>query len=188
VYVVSFPILLITFYWKSTLLDNKMATPACFLEPFAWKKFPSLLLWSNVCFCHWNVFPVCWKMLYPIYISSLWVYVFLLWNWVHWCWEILGTNYCWFLLFLFLELELWLCVSLLLCLLWKDSFLAFSWVQFPSLCCTFPSNILYRAGFMERYCLNLVLSWNTLVSPSTVIVSFFGYSSLDWHFFLLGSV
>ena len=34
---------------------------------------------------------------------------------------------------------------------------------------------------MERYCVNLVLSWNTLVSPSMVIESFAGYSSLGWH-------
>ena len=34
---------------------------------------------------------------------------------------------------------------------------------------------------MERYCLNLVLSWNTLVSLSMVIGSFDGYSSLAWH-------
>ena len=34
---------------------------------------------------------------------------------------------------------------------------------------------------MERYCINLVLSWNTLVSPSMVIESFAGYSSLGWH-------
>ena len=34
---------------------------------------------------------------------------------------------------------------------------------------------------MERYCVNLVLSWNTLVSPSMVIESFAGYSSLSWH-------
>jgi hypothetical protein len=27
----------------------------------------------------------------------------------------------------------------------------------------------------------LVLSWNTLVSPSMVIESFAGYSSLGWH-------
>jgi hypothetical protein len=35
---------------------------------------------------------------------------------------------------------------------------------------------------VERYCVNLVLLFNTLVSPSTVIQSFAGYSSLDWHF------
>jgi hypothetical protein len=34
---------------------------------------------------------------------------------------------------------------------------------------------------MERYCVNLVFSWNTLVSPSMVIDSFAGYSSMSWH-------
>ena len=34
---------------------------------------------------------------------------------------------------------------------------------------------------MERYCVNLVLSWNILVSPFMVIESFAGYSSLGWH-------
>ena len=29
--------------------------------------------------------------------------------------------------------------------------------------------------------MNLFLSWNTLVSPSMVIESFAGYSSLGWH-------
>ena len=29
--------------------------------------------------------------------------------------------------------------------------------------------------------MNLVLSWNTLVSPSMVIESLTGYSSLGWH-------
>ena len=29
--------------------------------------------------------------------------------------------------------------------------------------------------------MNFVLSWNTLVSPSMVIESFAGYSSLGWH-------
>ena len=29
--------------------------------------------------------------------------------------------------------------------------------------------------------MNLALSWNTLVSPSMVIESFAGYSSLGWH-------
>ena len=39
---------------------------------------------------------------------------------------------------------------------------------------------------MERYCVNLVLSWNSLVSPSMVIASFAGYSSLGWHLCSLG--
>ena len=34
---------------------------------------------------------------------------------------------------------------------------------------------------MKRYCVNLVLSWNTLVSSSMVIESLAGYSSLGWH-------
>ena len=34
---------------------------------------------------------------------------------------------------------------------------------------------------MERYCVNFVLSWNILESPSMVIESFAGYSSLGWH-------
>ena len=34
---------------------------------------------------------------------------------------------------------------------------------------------------MERYCVNLVLSWNILVSPSIVIEIFTRYSSLGWH-------
>jgi hypothetical protein len=34
---------------------------------------------------------------------------------------------------------------------------------------------------MERYCVSLVLSWDTLVSPSMVIESFAGYSSVGWH-------
>jgi hypothetical protein len=34
---------------------------------------------------------------------------------------------------------------------------------------------------MEIYFVNLVLSWNTLVSLSIVIESYAGYSSLGWH-------
>jgi hypothetical protein len=35
---------------------------------------------------------------------------------------------------------------------------------------------------MKRYCVNLVLSWNSLVSPLMVIESFAGYSSLLFLF------
>ena len=44
--------------------------------------------------------------------------------------------------------------------------------SFPSLC---------RAGFVARYWLNLILSWNILFSLSMVIESFAGYSHLGWH-------
>ena len=60
-------------------------------------------------------------------------------------------------------------------------YLAFSRVKFPSLYWCFPPIILCRAGFVERYWVNLVLSWNILVSPSMVIESFAGYSSFGWH-------
>ena len=33
--------------------------------------------------------------------------------------------------------------------------------------------------------MNFVLSWNTLVSPSMVIESLAGYSSLGWHLYSL---
>ena len=39
----------------------------------------------------------------------------------------------------------------------------------------------YEAVFVERYCVNLVLSWNILVSPYMVIEKFTGYSSIGWH-------
>ena len=38
---------------------------------------------------------------------------------------------------------------------------------------------------MQRYCVNLVLAWNTLVSTSMVIESFDGYSSLGLHLYSL---
>jgi hypothetical protein len=34
---------------------------------------------------------------------------------------------------------------------------------------------------VKRYCINLVSSWNILVSLSMVIKSFAGHSSLCWH-------
>jgi hypothetical protein len=34
---------------------------------------------------------------------------------------------------------------------------------------------------VERYCVNLFLSWNILISPSKVIENIAGYSNLGWH-------
>jgi hypothetical protein len=39
---------------------------------------------------------------------------------------------------------------------------------------------------VEKYHVNLVLSWNILVSPSMVTESFAGYSNLSWHLCSLG--
>ena len=38
---------------------------------------------------------------------------------------------------------------------------------------------------MERYCVNLFLSWTILVSPSMVIESVAGYCRLGWHLWSL---
>ena len=54
-------------------------------------------------------------------------------------------------------------------------------MQLFSLCWSFPFRILCRDELVERYCLNLVLSWNILVSPSMLIESFVGYISLGWN-------
>ena len=63
---------MITFGWKSILLDIRMATPACFLGSYAWEIFfSSLLVWSSVCLFPWGGFPVSRKMLGSIYVSSL---------------------------------------------------------------------------------------------------------------------
>ena len=69
-----------------------------------------------------------------------------------------------------------------------DILLSLVLVSLVSGCCLsllvliFPPIILCRAGFVDRYWVNLVLSWNILVFPSMVIESFAGYSSFGWHF------
>jgi hypothetical protein len=67
------------------------------------------------------------------------------------------------------------------CYFLKVYFPAFSRVYFPFLCWSFSFIILPRAGFVERCCVNLVVLWNTLVSPSMVIESFAGNSNLVWQ-------
>lgn len=57
----------------------------------------------------------------------------------------------------------------------------FSWLWLTYLCWSFPSSAFYRAGFEDKYCLNLVLSWSFLFSLSIVMESFTRYSRLCWH-------
>jgi hypothetical protein len=57
--------------------------------------------------------------------------------------------------------------------------LLFLWCNFPPCVGVFP--LLSFEG-LDSWKVNLVLSWNTLVSPSMVIESFAGYSSLDCYF------
>ena len=74
------------------------------------------------------------------------------------------------------------CVSLLWCLLvWGCLLPVGLWVKLTFLNWIFPSSTFYRAGFVNRYYLNLTLSWNILLSPSMVIEIFARYSSLSWY-------
>jgi hypothetical protein len=57
---------LITFGWKSIFLDIKMATPDCFLRPFAWKCFfPAFyseivsVFVTEVCFLYAEIAGLC---------------------------------------------------------------------------------------------------------------------------------
>lgn len=49
----------------------------------------------------------------------------------------------------------------------------------------FSSNSFCRAIFVNKYCLNLILSWSILFSPSMVIESFAEYRNLVWHLWSL---
>jgi hypothetical protein len=63
---------------ESIFFDIRIFTTACFLGSFAWKLFSNILLWGSVCHCHLGEFLVWSKMLGPVYISCLLVYVFFL--------------------------------------------------------------------------------------------------------------
>ena len=75
-----------------------------------------------------------------------------------------------------------MCVSLLWDLLVGDYLLlVFLWVHLAFLGWGFLSSTFCRAGFVDMYCFNLVLSWNIFFSPSIVIKSFTGYSTIGLH-------
>jgi hypothetical protein len=44
---------------------------------------------------------------------------------------------------------------------------------------------LCKAGFIDRYCLNIILSWIVLFYPFIVMESYPGYSNMVWHFWSL---
>ena len=46
-------------------------------------------------------------------------------------------------------------------------------------------NTFFRTVFLDRHCLNLVLSWDILFSPSMVTESFSQCSVLGWHLWFL---
>jgi len=127
----------------------------------------------------WSYFlSFMWSVNFILGIPSYWINIHLLVSAYR---EILETNDWCFLLFLLLEVELCLCGYFLLGYLKLDYFLAISRVWFSSMCWSFPSITLCRVGFVEIYCVNLILSWNILISPSMVIESYVEYYSLVWY-------
>ena len=60
------------------------------------------------------------------------------------------------------------------------SFSFFLWCRYPPVL-SFPSKFLRRASLVDINCLNLVLSWDSLVYPFMVIENIAGYNSLEWH-------
>ena len=58
-------------------------------------------------------------------------------------------------------------------------------MKLASLGCCFPSITFCNAGFVDIYCVNLVLSQNILFPPSMVIERFAGYRYLCLHLWSL---
>jgi hypothetical protein len=64
------------FGWKSILFAIRIATPACFFGPFVWKIVFQPFTLRYCCLCPWGGFLVSNKMLGPVCVTSLLVYVF----------------------------------------------------------------------------------------------------------------
>ena len=141
---------------KSILLDIRMATPACFLGLFSWKTFFQPYTWGNVYLHCWGVFLVWSRMMTSVFASILLAYLFsfLLENWIHWYWEMLMTTDFYLLYFDVCGM----CVCVCVCVFF------FHWYGITSLGWSFPSSVFCKAGFVDRYCLNMGLSWNTFLS------------------------
>ena len=88
----------------------------------------------------------------------------------------IGSWYVCFYMWLYVLVVLlfWLCCEML-------NILFSLWCRYLYCVGVFPFRILCRIRLIDRYCLNLVLSWNILVSPFMLVESFAGYSSLGWH-------
>jgi hypothetical protein len=117
---------LITFDWKLILLDIRMAIPACFVAPFAWKTVSQPLILRYCLSLSWRCVSCRQKNAGSyLHIQSV---IFLV-NWICRCYKIWRKSDCYFLLFLLLEVELCLCGYLLLGLL--ITFLLFLGCSFP---------------------------------------------------------
>jgi hypothetical protein len=97
----------------------------------------------------WSVFLVCskWWLLFLFIVLAC---VFLLGNWVHWCWEILMISDCYLLFFwCWWYLCVGMCVLPLLLLVRNYLLPIFSWMYLFSLGWSFASRIFYRAWFVD---------------------------------------
>lgn len=139
----------------SILLYIRMSITACSLCQVPWKTFFQLftLRWYlSMLLCVHLVYS---RMMDPVYASSL---CLLLWNWIHWCRHILVFTDFYFLCAI---LFFWITMRWLISLV--------SWVRALSSSWHFSFSIICTAELVERY-INLVLSWNILVS-----------NGKDWH-------
>ena len=87
---------------------------------------------------------------------------------------IVSSCYFWCYLYICLVIFFWVC--------WKKiTFLLFLGCTFPP--CVGVFYLLFFVGLdlWKDNCVNLVLSWNNLVSPSMLIENFAGYSNLGCH-------
>ena len=168
--------LLTDFSLKSVLLDIRIAIPACFLGPFDWKIFsqPCTLMWCLV--FEVEVFFVCSRRMDLFFVTNILACVFFfideLSPLILWCswysWPVIVSS-CYFGFVVGGGLVLCVCfpyldfagvgLSIAYVFVGVANFLGWS----------FPSSTFCRAGFVDMYCLNLVLSWNILFSPSVII-------------------
>ena len=108
------------------------------------------------------MFLVCSRMMDPVFSFLFFAYVFLLGNWVYWCWQILITSNCYFLLFWCCWCSVCVCAVCFPSVCWNGIYffqlwLFLDWVE------VFPANIIYRAGFVYRYCWNLYFKQNLVL-------------------------
>ena len=68
---------LIDFILKSTLIDIRIATPACFLGPFDWKNFFPSLYSKAITLFDVEVFLACSRRIESVFVSNLLACAFL---------------------------------------------------------------------------------------------------------------
>ena len=167
-YVVSFPM----FGLKSILSDIKMATP------FAWnifsRPFTHVMSILDIKVCFLNTAEGWILFFNPFYcLSSSWEIKTIDVKRYQWA---MFADSCYFVVVVaVVERERKKVFPLLIFFLWDYLFLVFFWVWLIFLNWSFCSRVFCRPGLVNSYFWNLVLSWNVLFSPSSMIECFAGY-------------